>query len=117
MMPRLKSRLWVEALLRGCQSEGKFGAVIKTGADDAGAVFVVINRLNATYDLFEPPPGPSHDEDGQRHFSKVFVAPVSWPDVQAHFDRRVKHDSDLWLVEIETRQGCADLKVLDQSDF
>ena len=112
MTPRLKSRLWVEATLRRCQIEGKFGAVVKAGADEAGAVFVAINHLNGTYELLEPPPGPSHDEEGTRHFSKAFVTPVPWAEVQAHFDRRSKFDSDMWLVEIETRLGLADLKVI-----
>lgn len=112
MTPRLKSRFWVEALLRRCLGEGKFGAVVQTGADEAGAVFVAINRLDKTYELLEPPPGPSHDDEGQRQFSKAFAAPVFWSDVQVHFDRRRKSDPDLWLVEIETRAGFADLKVV-----
>ena len=112
MTPRLKSRLWVEALLRRCQSEGKYGAVVKSGADEAGAVYVTINHLNNSYDLLEPPPGPSHDDEGQRLFTKSFAAAVSWPDVQQLFDRRLKSDSDLWLVEIEDRTALADLKVI-----
>ncbi len=112
MTPRLKSRLWVEALLRRCQSEGKFGAVVKSGADEAGAVYVTINHLNNSYDLLEPPPGPSHDDEGQRLFTKSFAAPSPWPDVQRLFDRRLKSDADLWLVEIEDRSGLADLKVI-----
>ena len=112
MTPRVKSRLWVEALLRRCQTEGKFGAVVKSGADEAGAVYVTINHLNGGYDLLEPPPGPSHDDEGQRQFAKSFAAPMPWPDVQQLFDRRLKSDADLWLVEIEDRSGLADLKVI-----
>ncbi len=112
MTPRLKSRLWMEALLRRCQGEGKFGAVIKSGADEAGAVYVAINHLDNTYDLLEPPPGPSHDDDGQRIFAKSFAKPVPWADVQALFDRRRKSDSDIWLVEIEDRGGLANLKLI-----
>jgi len=112
MTPRLKSRLWVEAVLRRCQGEGKFGAVIKTGADEAGAVYVAINHLDQTYDLLEPPPGPSHDELSDRIFAKTFAKPVPWAEVQGLFDRRCKSDSDLWLVEIEDRHGLADLKLI-----
>jgi len=32
--------------------------------------------------------------------------------VQQLFDRRLKSDADLWLVEIEDRTGLADLKVI-----
>jgi hypothetical protein len=112
LSPRLKSRLWVEALLRRCAGEGKYGAVIHPGADEAGAVFVAINRLDNTYDLLEPPPGPSHDEAGNRHFTKAFASPAPWADVQALIARRRKVDADLWLVEIEDRNGLAGLTLL-----
>ena len=110
MSPRLKSRLWVEALLRRCQIEGKFGAVITTGADDAGAVYVAINHLNNTYDVLGPPAGPSHSETGGRQFRKVFTQPVTWEDVRAHMDKQRTFDSDIWLVEIEDRGGMAGLQ-------
>ena len=112
MTPRLKSRLWVEALLRRCQSEGMFGTVVKIGADEAGAVYVAINHLDGTYDLLEPPPGASHNDHGQRVFAKAFEKPVPWAEVQQIFDRRRKSDSDLWLVEIEDRTGLAGLSAL-----
>ena len=109
MTARLKSRLWIEALLRRCNGEGKYGAVIKKGAEEAGAVYVTINHLDGTYDLLEPPPGPSHDDQGNLLFSKAFALPAPWPEVQARFDRRLKADRDLWLVEIEDRVGLAGL--------
>ena len=112
MTPRLKSRLWVEALLRRCAGEGKYGAVVHAGADEAGAVFVAINRLDATYDLLEPPPGPAHDEAGNRQFIKAFATPVAWPEVAAFIARRRRVDADLWLVEIEDRKGLAGLNLL-----
>ena len=112
MTPRVKSRLWIEALLRRCNAEGKFGAVINVGADEAGAVYVAINHLNGTYDLLEPPPGSSHDDEGTRIFSKTFAQPVPWAEVQNRIDRQRKADIDLWLVEIEDRGGFAGLQVI-----
>lgn len=111
VIPHLKSRFWVEALLRRSQGEGKYGAVVKTGVDEAGAVYVAINHLDGTYDLLEPPPGSSYDEDGERIFAKTFEKPVPWAALQLLFDRRRKSDSDLWLVEIEDRSGLAGLQV------
>ncbi len=106
-MSRLKSRLWIDAQLKRCFGEGKFGAVIDQGADDAGAVYIYINHLNGTYDLLVPPPGPSHDEEGQRHFVKAFARPVPWETAQAIVARQTKFDSDLWSIEIEDREGLA----------
>ncbi len=114
MLTRLKSRLWVEALLRRCQTEGKFGAVISVGADDAGAVYVAVNHLDNTYDLLGPPAGPSHSENGERQFRKVFVVPVAWHEIRTYIDKQSKFDSDIWLVEIEDRLGMANLQWLTE---
>jgi hypothetical protein len=106
---RLKSAIWVSALLRRCQGEGKFGAVLRKGAEEAGAVFVVINHLDGTYDLLGPPPGPAHDDEGNRVFEKLFSAPVPWSSVSEKIEKQARFDSDLWAVEIEDRTGLAGL--------
>jgi hypothetical protein len=111
VIPRLKSRLWVEALLRRCQGEGKFGAVIHSGADEAGAVYVAINHLNDTYDLLGPPAGSSHDKEGTRMFRKAIAKPASWDEVRDFITRERKFDFDIWVVEIEDREGLANLVV------
>lgn len=90
-------------------SEGKFGAVIHPGADEAGTVFVAINHLDNTYDLLSPPAGPSHDEDGNRLFRKVFDAPQPWAELAAYIERQKNFDTDLWVVEIEDKTGLAGL--------
>ncbi|MGL4592631.1 MAG: DUF1491 family protein, partial [Aestuariivirga sp.] len=41
-MDRLKTAIWVSGLLRRCQAQGLFGAVIRKGAEEAGAVFVIV---------------------------------------------------------------------------
>ena len=53
---RLKSALWVAAYLRRCQVEGTFGVVRRRGAEEAGAIYVRIDRLNGTSDLYGPAP-------------------------------------------------------------
>jgi len=60
---RLKTALWVAAYLRRCQVEGSFAAVRRRGAEEAGAVFVRISRLDGTSDLFGPAP-----QSGERAF-------------------------------------------------
>jgi hypothetical protein len=109
-MTRLKSDIWVAALLRRCQSEGKYGAVINKGAAEAGAVFIYINHLDDTYHLLSPPPGPAYDENGERRFTLESQNPMDWPAVSAVVARRLKVDPDLWAVEIEDRSGFAGLR-------
>jgi hypothetical protein len=106
-MLRLKSEIWVAALLRRCQAEGLYGAVIHKGAEEAGAIYVYINHLDGTYDLLSPPPGPSYDERGERRFMRETLKPTDWTAVSEIVARRRKSDTDLWAVEIEDRKGLA----------
>src|SRR6516162_2450370 len=53
---RLKSAVWVAAYIRRCHIEGAFAAVRRRGAEEAGAIFVKLNRLDGTAELFGPGP-------------------------------------------------------------
>jgi hypothetical protein len=105
---RLKTALWVAAYLRRCQVEGTFGVVRRRGAEEAGAVFVRISRLDGTSDLFGP--APQSALDTTRGADRAFIA--SFPEqpapdaaVEAKLEREMKFDSDLWIVEIEDPAG------------
>jgi hypothetical protein len=105
---RLKTGLWVAAYLRRCQVEGVFGAVRRRGAEEAGAVFVRVNRLDGTSDLFGPAPQSAFAaaEVAARAFSPC-LARLAAPDadVEVYLARQVKFDPDVWIVEIEDRAG------------
>ena len=111
MTPRLKTALWVQAFLRRCEVNGQFGSILKRGADEAGALYVVVNHLDGGHDLLSPAPGTAYDEDGERRFVRDFAAPASWEDVSTRMEKRRKSDPDLWLIEVEDRTGLAGLNV------
>jgi hypothetical protein len=105
---RLKSGLWVAAYLRRCEGAGAYGAVRRRGAEDAGAIFIKVNRLDGSADLYGPAPqsafGDAHPAD------RAFVAclkslPAPDADVEAFLGREIKFDPDVWIVEIDDRQG------------
>jgi hypothetical protein len=106
-MSALKSEIWVFAFLRRCQNQGHYGAVIHRGASEAGAIYIYVNHLDGTYDLLGPPPGPAHNELGERRFTREFPEPCGWELVSAAISRRRKIDSDIWAIEIEDRTGFA----------
>src|SRR5271154_6664569 len=105
---RLKTALWVAAYLRRCQVEGASAVVRRRGAEEAGAVFVRICRLDGTSDLFGPAPQSAFDEaaESARAFS-TSLATQSAPDeaVEAYLARQLKFDPDAWIVEVEDREG------------
>ena len=69
---RLKSAIWVAAYIRRCHVEGAFAAVRRRGAEEAGAIFVKLNRLDGTAELFGPAPQSAFDEarPADRRFSR-----------------------------------------------
>ncbi len=105
---RLKSALWVAAYLRRCQVEGLFAVVRRRGAEEAGAVFVRISRLDGTSDLFGPAPQSAFDaaEGTARAFApSLKTLPASDAEVEAYLAREVKFDADVWIVELDDREG------------
>jgi|SRR5579871_5500754 len=105
---RLKSALWVAAYLRRCQVEGVAGVVRRRGAEEAGAIFVRIDRLDGTSDLFGPAPQSEFDpaRDTDRVFSQCLKErPAADAAVEAYLARETKFDPDVWIVEIEDRGG------------
>ncbi len=111
MVPRLQTAFWVQAFLRARESQGHFGAVLKRGAEEAGALYVVVNHLDGNNDLLSPAPGSAYAEDGERRFVRDFSAPVPWGEVAARMEKRKRADPDLWLIEVEDRTGLAGLVV------
>jgi len=105
---RLKTSLWVAAYLRRCQTEGLFPVVRRRGAQDAGAVFVRISRVDGTSDLFGPAPQSAHEavESGGRAFAQS-LARQSAPDteVDAYLARQIIFGPDIWILEVEDRAG------------
>lgn len=105
---RLKSAIWVAAYVRRCHAAGAFAAVRRRGAEEAGAVFIKIARLDGTADLFGPAPQSAFDE--ARPSDRIFVPcmkvhPAPEVEVESYLARELKFDPDIWIVEVEDRAG------------
>jgi hypothetical protein len=104
---RLKSALWVTAYLRRCQVEGCSAVVRRRGAEEAGAIFVRICRLDGTSELFGPAPQSALEPGvADRIFSACLASqPAPDPEIENYLSRETKFDPDLWIVEVEDRAG------------
>jgi hypothetical protein len=105
---RLKSAIWVAAYVRRCNIEGSFAVVRRRGAEEAGAIFVKIAKLDGTAALFGPAPQTAFgDARPAEHLFTSFFAQgfVAEADVEAKIAREQKFDPDLWLIEVEDRTG------------
>ena len=105
---RLKSAVWVSAYLRRCQVEGAFAVVRRRGAEEAGAVFVKVSRFGATPEIFGPAPQSAFDEGtpSDRAFVRCIAAEKSTDEaIDAYLGREMRFDPDVWIVEVEDREG------------
>lgn len=106
---RLKSSIWVAAYIRRCNVEGCFAAVRRRGADEAGAIFVKVSKLDGTAILYGPAPQSAFSEGNpvDRFFTALLGGEqgVAEADVEAKLAREIKFDPDLWIIEVEDRAG------------
>jgi hypothetical protein len=105
---RLKSGLWVAAYIRRCNVEGLFAAVRRRGAEEAGAIFIKVNRLDGTADLYGPAPQSAFAEQSpsDRAFSVALkMMPAPEDEVETYLSKQVRFDPDLWIIESEDRAG------------
>lgn len=102
-MARLTAEFWVSAYLRQAAHDGLVAVLRRRGAAEAGAIFVKLDRLDGTAALYGPAPQSLAQDDGIRRFQLLLDGDPG--SVEDRVERERRFDSDLWLVEIENRQG------------
>lgn len=105
---RLKSGIWVAAYLRRCQVEGLVAVLRRRGSEEAGAIFIKVSRLDGSADLYSPAPQSAFDEarPSERFYSPALKGmPLAEAEVEAYLARQIRFDPDLWIVEVEARDG------------
>ena len=99
--PRLKSEIRVSAQLRRAAAAGAFAVVARRGDPDAGAIAVKVylgGRLAALH-------VEARSESGERTWRQPFDGPVEEAIVDAYLEKEKRFDRDLWIIEIEDREG------------
>ncbi|SEF62972.1 DUF1491 family protein [Bosea lathyri] len=110
-MARLISDFWVAAYLRQAAHDGLVAVLRRRGSREAGAIFVKLDRLDGTAALYGPAPQALADEDGSRRFQLVLDSDPG--SIEERVARELRFDSDLWLIEIENRNGDARLDLVE----
>jgi hypothetical protein len=105
-MARLRSDFWVSAHLRRLDIEGIAAVQRRRGSPEAGAIFVKVDRLDGSADLYGPAPQALVDAeaDGDRRFVTL-LSEASPADVEIRLGKELRFDDDLWIVEIDDRAG------------
>ena len=100
-MSVLKTKFWVDALVRRAETGFASAYVIRRGDEDAGAVLVKVVAADKLARLYVP----ARDEEGERVWHMFRKAAVPESEADAYCDKRREDDPDLWVVEIEDREG------------
>ena len=94
---RIKAGLWVQAVLRLGQADGRYGVVIRKGDADAGGVLVVLRGQAGITVLTQ-----IRDAAGVPAWLRgTGDTPVEEPTADAYIAKQVKYDPDLWVIEFE----------------
>lgn len=100
--PRMPTDLWVKAHLRRCHAEGIPATVAHRGERMGGMVLLKLNRLEAGCRVLNQ----TRDLEGRTAWLPALDGRlVAEPEANAYIERALKRDPDLWVIEIEDRDG------------
>lgn len=103
-MPReIPAHLWVAALLRRAQLGGAFATIAHRGDPDRGDVLVKVTPERGRAWLY----APAFNPDGPTEFERLPAGDETpaETDIETLIGKRLKSDRDLWVIEIEDRDG------------
>ena len=101
-MTRLRADLWVSAHIRRCEAVGLFVYVAHRGDADRGAILLKVNHLDGTATVFDR----AYTAEGDLAWTRrTGPEPVEERTADELIARQRGYDPDLWVLEIEDRDG------------
>ena len=98
---RLTTELWVSAHRSAAEVQGVPMVVVRRGDRERGTVLLKINRLDGTCQVLT-----QIRHLGQLAWSRgTGPDPVPEAEADRYIERQTRFDPDLWVIEIEDRQG------------
>ncbi len=102
MEPRLRTELWVKALIRRCDLASVPALVVRRGEAQGGVVLVKVNHLDGTACVYSQ---VRHAEGHRVWLGYGTDAKRDEASIDAYIERQVSRDPDLWVLEIEDKEG------------
>ncbi len=99
---RLRTDVWVKAHIRRCTVDGVPAILVRRGNAAGGLVVLKLNQLDQGCRVLSQ----SRDLDGRLAWLPALKGElVEEAEADAYIARAVERDPDLWVVEVEHRDG------------
>ena len=100
--PRLQTALWVQAHVKRADIAGIAMVVLRKGDAEGGSVLVKLNLRDAGCTVLSQ----SRTPEGELVFLRgTGPEPVTEEEADAYVARQLRYDPDLWVLEIDDRDG------------
>lgn len=100
---KLRTDVWVAALIRRAQAGGAFAAVLHKGDETAGDAAVKVALMDGRARVYVAQASMDGDRVWLQPLGEASASPEA--DADAYLTRRREQDPDMWIVEIEDREG------------
>jgi hypothetical protein len=103
MLPKLKAAIQIKAIIRRAEGAGAHAFLVNRGSEEAGALFLKLSRLDGTFTVLNQ----ARRGDGELVWAKPLGDAADEGAANAYLERQRRFDPDLWILEIEDREGRA----------
>ncbi|MFN0024873.1 MAG: DUF1491 family protein [Parvularculaceae bacterium] len=101
--PRLKTEIRVAAQLRRASAAGAFATIARRGDADAGAMAIKVYLGARRARLFVEARGHA----GEPVWREPLGGEADEAEIDRYLEKEIRFDRDLWVVEVEDREGRA----------
>lgn len=103
---RLHSSIWVAAFLRQVASAGAIAVLTRRGEETAGAIYIKVSLLDGTAQLYSPAPLFDQVRGNDRAwYAEYKDETLPEREIDSFLAGQAAVDQDIWIVEVEDREG------------
>ncbi|WP_299859203.1 DUF1491 family protein [uncultured Roseobacter sp.] len=99
-MARLTARFWIDAYLTRLREQDIPAFIVSHGDDTAGSILVKLNRLDGQATVYQRSYNLMDDTR-----TWAILEQGDEAEVDASITRQQGYDPDIWVIEVEDRQG------------
>ena len=103
MLPKLTAAIQIKAIIRSAEVAGAHAFLLRRGSEEAGALFLKLSRLDGNFTVLNQ----ARRGEGELVWTKPLGERSDEAAVSRYLEKQIRFDPDLWILEIEDREGRA----------